>query len=255
MNALLYISSAVFAVLTAVFAFVVTKLLTNQRTEVAQQFTYTQDKISTISGDVKALHTKLDTTLMPKLDAVYGQLSEPSPSLTPSYLIDIFKSAHLSAVQVANGDNPLLFAGFDHEGVNVSLFIGFHVRDPVIAFRSFAFAPSSLPEPALLALLKLNAITAASAVGVIPLGNRYLITADAYFPAPTQVVDPQIVLRLSKTLLDRQLEILKILREYDVTPTQMLANEYVDALPSDPKSGRKLIFIGASLQDALARQS
>src|SRR6266496_4799602 len=107
-NTLLYVASAVLAALTAVFAYVVTKLLAAQRTEAEQRFTYTHDTMTTISGDVKALHTKLDTTLMPQLDAVYGQLSEPSPSLTPSYLIDILKNARVPAVQVANDNNPLL---------------------------------------------------------------------------------------------------------------------------------------------------
>jgi hypothetical protein len=143
--------SAVLLILTAVFAFVVTKVLATQRAEDDQRFTYTKDVMTSISGDVKSLHLKLDTTLIPRLDAVYGQLSEASPSLTASGFLNVLKTLGYQASQVADNQNPMFFLGIAHEGVNISIFIGFNLTDPVIAFRSFAFATTELPERASLA--------------------------------------------------------------------------------------------------------
>src|SRR5205807_30971 len=88
---LLFFSST----LVATFAVIATRVFLAQRNEakkIAQHFSYTQDAVTSISGDVKTLHAKVDTALIPKLDAVYGRLSEATRLPTISDLLSVLKN-------------------------------------------------------------------------------------------------------------------------------------------------------------------
>ncbi len=258
MDTLLYALSGVLSVLTGIFAVIATRVFLAQRNEakkIAQHFSYTQDAVTSISGDVKTLHAKVDTALIPKLDAVYGHLSEATRLPTISDLLSVLKNLGYQATQAADNATPLVFLGITHQNINISLFIGFNPADPLISFRSFAFSIPQLPAQLLLAFLTHNASTAAASIGILELKGKTVITVDSYYPAPSGTINPQVIGRLIYTLIQRQLEISAICKREGIVPAQLLVNDYIDALPVDPATGRKFIFMGAAPDKTLSETS
>lgn len=258
MDTLLYALSGVLSVLTGIFAVIATRVFLAQRSEakkIAQHFSYTQDAVTSISGDVKTLHAKVDTALIPKLDAVYGRLSEATRLPTTSDLLSVLQTLGYQATNAGDDKIPLVFLGITHQNIKISLFIGFNPADPLISFRSFAFSVPHLPAELLLAFLTHNASTAAASIGILELKGKSVVLADSYYPVPSGTINPQVIARLIHTLIQRQLDISAICKREGIVPSELLVNDYIDALPVDPGTERKLIFMGAAPDKTLSKTS
>jgi hypothetical protein len=248
MNTLLYILTGLLVIFSALFLWITARISAAQEQQVLAneaQFAYTKDSLSELSGGVESLHGKLDTAVIPRLDAFYSHVVKAHPQSESLDLLSLLKRLGYESVTPATDDNTVFFVGILHQELKISLFVAFDRKALTLAFRSFAFSiPPELPSSVLLALLALNAETVASSIGVARLRGKNVLTADYFLPIPGGTVDSQVVANLINSLANRQVQMGAVLKRYGITKTPIIGTEYMEALPIDPATGQRFFSIG-----------
>jgi hypothetical protein len=101
-------------------------------------------------------------------------------------------------------------------------------------------------------LLNLNAMTVVSSVGIAKLTDKDVIVADYLLPITTGRIPLPVINRLLWTLAECQVQVAAVLNRYKVVPQQILADEYMAALPTDPATGAKTMSVGLGPEEVEA---